>query len=424
MSSNSIPFDLVSIHLYRTGILLESALRQRVSQTEKCLLIVNILKTSTDLLGDLQARHRIGGTGRTNRANLQRFREGVHNYLFVRLANLTLAGDLSDVNVLIYDDSLLRQLPIVTASTIDFFLMERKFFLSRGIVPEGWRPIFNTIQPPVFHPLSNYCQNRFVSLDRIHKISNPLFPFPDMRDLNPVITDYLRLTFEEQPCQYCGAVRIRGRFMRCCEGYENSIVRHLPPPMPLDILQEISHFIQMNNPNFPRTLNRFLRPVLQYAKIASPKAAASTIFINGIPYGRDSSNQFLIPVYAVFNALERQPNRIIRNQDRIIQKILLLNPTLRIYLRERLDKAVKNISCSPVDSTDPGINLAILTDAICTESAEWRVVTETYRLQYVDHRKAEYDQLVYPLIFGMAWEFVVRSRTSRSTGQPPEFVRC
>jgi hypothetical protein len=45
------------------------------------------------------------------------------------------------------------------------------------------------------------------------------------------------------------------------------------------------------------------------------------------------------------------------------------------------------------------MNLAILNDAICTESAEWQVVRATYKVDHVQRTMALYDQLVCPLIF-------------------------
>jgi hypothetical protein len=117
------------------------------------------------------------------------------------------------------------------------------------------------------------------------------------------IPDYMRSTLQDEPYQCCDAVRICGGFMRCCESYEESIRLHLPQAMPLDIREEINHFTEMNDPNFPRRLNSYLRPVIQNAKIRSPNAIALKIFIIGFPYEVDSSRQFLTLVYAIFNAI-------------------------------------------------------------------------------------------------------------------------
>jgi hypothetical protein len=52
----------------------------------------------------------------------------------------------------------------------------------------------------------------------------------------------------------------------------------------------LDHIVELTQsiPNFPRVLNRDLRPVLQYARVSSPDAGASNVFISGIPYALDS----------------------------------------------------------------------------------------------------------------------------------------
>jgi hypothetical protein len=162
-------------------------------------------------------------------------------------------------------------------------------------------------------------------------------------------------------------------------------------PMSLDIREQINKLTEMNDPNFPRCLNRYLRPVIQNAKIASPNSAASTIFVLGIPYAVGSFRQFLTPVYAIFNAIERESSGIIGSNERLIQKkILFQNATLRKYVRERLTKAVEKMECFAHDSTDTGMNLAILIDVICTESAEWQVVRGTYKVDHLQQATALY----------------------------------
>jgi hypothetical protein len=78
------------------------------------------------------------------------------------------------------------------------------------------------------------------------------------------------------------------------------------------------------------------------------KCRASTVFITGVPYAIGSSRLFLAPVYAVFNALERESNRKFGTDERLIQKILLANPTLRIYLREQFNKAIEKWTALPL----------------------------------------------------------------------------
>jgi hypothetical protein len=64
----------------------------------------------------------------------------------------------------------------------------------------------------------------------------------------------------------------------------------------------LDHIIELTQsiPNFPRILNRDLRHVLQHARVTSPNAGASNVFISSIRYALDSYPQFITPVYAVF----------------------------------------------------------------------------------------------------------------------------
>jgi hypothetical protein len=202
-------------------------------------------------------------------------------------------------------------------------------------------------------------------MDRVNKLNEPRFPFPDMRHLSTGIIDSLRSTFEDHACEYRDAVRIRGGFMRCCESYQESTSVHLPTPMLWHIREEINQFTDINDPNFPQLLNKYLRLVIEDSKIAFPNALASKVFITGVPYAVDSSRQFLTLVSAIFNALEHQSNGQMANNEHLIETILLQNPMLIIYLRKRLNKALERMQCFATGSTDTGMNLAILTDAIC-----------------------------------------------------------
>jgi hypothetical protein len=225
--------DRDTIHLFRTGSLLCISLLERLEQAHGCLLIAKTLVTNG--LGDLHAGHQIGGTPRSITRILDRFREGVICYLSVRLWDSFLVGDLRNLEVIICDDSLVCQIPTIQASTVRFLLTHCQFLRLRGAVSGLWRPIFNTVEPPSFQGLSNYWRQRLVLMDRIHEISEPMFPFPNMRHPSIAITDYMRSKFQDDRCQYGDAVRILGGFMRCCEHYRESIGVDLPHAMSLDI---------------------------------------------------------------------------------------------------------------------------------------------------------------------------------------------
>jgi hypothetical protein len=211
----------VSIHLFRTRSLLCSALRERLGQAHGCLLIMKSLVA--DGLSDLHGGHQIDGTARTTTGILDRFQEGVICYLFMRLSDLFLVGDLRNLEVIIYDDSLVCQIPMIDASTVRFFLADSQFLRLRRTL-KRWRPIFNTVKPPSFQVLSNYYRQPFVLVDRIHEISEPMFLFSDMRHPSIAITDYMRSTFQDDLCQYCSAVRIRGASCAAVRVIENRFV--------------------------------------------------------------------------------------------------------------------------------------------------------------------------------------------------------
>jgi hypothetical protein len=96
-----------------------------------------------------------------------------------------------------------------------------------------------------------------------------------MRDFNEDIVDKIRQCAEISPCPHCGTVLLRGMSREF--GYKpfaGRIRDHLPPPIGREFLDHIVELIQ-TIPNFPRILNRDLRPVLQHARVSSPNAGAS-----------------------------------------------------------------------------------------------------------------------------------------------------
>jgi hypothetical protein len=146
-------------------------------------------------------------------------------------------------------------------------------------------PVFNFHQYPAFP--SRYDRDHVRLLDRSSWYFDHL-PFPDMRDFNEDIADKIRQWAEIPPCSDCGAVLLRGMSHEfCCKPFASRIRNHLPPLMGRELLDHIVELIQ-SIPNFPRILNRDLRPVLQHACALSPNAGASRAFISDIPYALDS----------------------------------------------------------------------------------------------------------------------------------------
>jgi hypothetical protein len=109
-----------------------------------------------------------------------------------------------------------------------------------------------------------------------------------MRDFDEEIAYKIRQWAEIPPCPPCGAVLLRGMSHEsCCKPFAGRIRNYLPSPMGRELLDHIVELTQ-SIPNFPRVLNCDLRPVLQHARISSPNAGASNVFISGIPYALDS----------------------------------------------------------------------------------------------------------------------------------------
>jgi hypothetical protein len=140
-------------------------------------------------------------------------------------------------------------------------------------------------------------------MDKINSEAEPTFQFPHMEHPDPKIRDYLRERLEERPCPHCGEIKIKGCSTSCCAGYEDTMTYHLPKPMPEHIRGAMESGTLLSDLNFPRRLNKELRPVIQNANISSPRGPASSIFITSIPYAVDTYRQFLTPVYAICNAM-------------------------------------------------------------------------------------------------------------------------
>jgi hypothetical protein len=105
-------------------------------------------------------------------------------------------------------------------------------------------------------------------------------------------------------------------------------------------------------------LNLDLRPVLQHARVSSPNAGASNVFISGIPYALDSYWQFTTSGYAVSFRTQQQIPIPPSGTEEIVTSLLSQNRTLRGYLRDRLD-SVREIATVTMDEPDDGMNLAI-----------------------------------------------------------------
>jgi hypothetical protein len=157
--------------------------------------------------------------------------------------------------------------------------------------------------------------------------------------------------------------------------------------------------LMQSNPNFPRILNRNLRPVLHYACISSPHSAHSNVFISGIPYGLDIYRQFTTPVYAVFSRGDQRLEICSADTQKLIADILKGNTTLRDYMTQRLD-VVREIASVSMNEPDEGMNLAIFNaEGISLTEHQLEVLRTSYHTEKLSQHHMLYDQLVYPLIF-------------------------
>jgi hypothetical protein len=273
------------------------------------------------------------------------------------------------------------------------------------MLPTNLEPYFNFKQHPAFP--QKYKRHEFCLLNQKPGENVGDLPFPDMKLFDPDAILRIRDELELPECQYCGAVLIRGMPEGfCCKPFHDMIKPHLPTQMDpelLDRILESSHA----KPNFPRVLNRQLRPVTQYACVTSPNAGFSNLFISGIPYAVDSFRQFTSPVYAVFSRMDKHLDLMTDSELQevadIIESILRKNDKLNDYVRNRLD-CVREIGNVSMNEPDPGINLVIFNaDGQVLSEQEIEVIRSSYESEKLCPVEMGYDQLVYPLIFWQGW---------------------
>jgi hypothetical protein len=151
--------------------------------------------------------------------------------------------------------------------------------------------------------------------------------------------------------------------------------------------------------NFPRILNRDLRPVLQHVRASSSNTGASNVFISSIPCALKSYRQFITPVYAVFFRTQQPIPIPPGGIEEIIASIFSQNITLQGYLRRRLD-SVREIATVAMDEPEDGMNLAIFNaEGALQDDRQLEVGRNSYHAQKLSQAHILYDQLVYPLIF-------------------------
>jgi hypothetical protein len=164
----------------------------------------------------------LGTTPRPSERRWARFRGGSLDYFFVQVSvflHFDPPLDLTNLSILISEESVVPALPRLPATDIPILLTRAQFHRLQTRVASFGTSAFNSSQTPAIANLRDDSRSRFVLMDHIHKGPGPQFPFPDMRSLNPEIIEFIRLQFEQPPCQFCGTVHISGGFRRCCVAF-------------------------------------------------------------------------------------------------------------------------------------------------------------------------------------------------------------
>jgi hypothetical protein len=146
-------------------------------------------------------------------------------------------------------------------------------------------------------------------------------------------------------------------------------------------------------------LNRDLRLLSQHARVSSPNAGASNVFMSSIPDALDSYRQFIAPVYTVFFRTQQQIPIPLGGTEEIITSILSQNRTLQGYPRDRLD-SVRDIATVAMDAPDDRMNPVIFNaEEALLDDHQLEIVRNSYHTQKLSQDHMLYDQLVYPLVF-------------------------
>jgi hypothetical protein len=214
----------------------------------------------------LSIGHLLSTTARTCRENWYWLGNGPVNYSLVQFRDcipLCSQLNLRDVRIFTYDELVITRLEALDASQIVIFLIRVQSRRLKTTVGSFGTTAFDSWQSLAFANMREYTRNRFVLMDRIRQIAEPVFPFPDMRSSDSRIIAFIRSEFKLVPCEYRCAVKISSGFMRCCKGFQQNIAGHLPGPISVDIRLPIEEFRANQKPNSLRLPNRDLRPVIQ-----------------------------------------------------------------------------------------------------------------------------------------------------------------
>jgi hypothetical protein len=310
--------------------------------------------------------------------------------------------DIGRVEVLSYEGEGLQALALLRPVRFVFILLRAVAASMRDTVPQRFREALCSEQHPCFVATAPY-DRRYVSILKESVRWERNLSFPDMRNCPAHMVSATLAGFRQgcecPPCRHCGAVLVRGMPLGfCCRGFDDSMLDHLPQAMPMELVRKIVR-ATVDNPNFPRRLNSSLRPVLQHASVSAPQGAGSTVFITGIPYAVDALGQFQTTVYAIF--CRNEGGELVQGLEveRLVDEMLSLNPTLRQYVRDRVD-AVRRAAQVTIPELDNGFNFAILAEGSARlVPSELEAIALEYGREKLCQWQMLYDQLVYPAIF-------------------------
>jgi hypothetical protein len=174
----------------------------------KLLLIIGSHCPNVESLRDPRERHMFGRCGHQAGAFLEAV-AGHLAYLFIDVRSLLSVRESPPFEILTLQRDIMAQTARVGASHFYFYfhLTRPEFNHVQDMVPQRFIPSFTFEQYAAFP--SSYTRDVFSSLDSVMP-GNPKFPFPDARSLSHDLADQIRKWAEIQPCEYCGAVLLRG----------------------------------------------------------------------------------------------------------------------------------------------------------------------------------------------------------------------
>ena len=262
-------------------------------------------------------------------------------------------------------------------------------------IPEEFKNVFTFSQFSTYE--FKYDRSNYFFLDGL-KLPNSNYPFPDYRDNRPDIEEEIISILEKDPCPYCGSVLLKGMDDYFCCEKDECYTNKLPDEnFPEDLLEMIN---KEDSYNFPRILNLKLRPEIHNAHITNHNASFSTISINGLPYPRSDPKQFLSPVYAVFNKLDKNISLPSDDISELIGSFLQQNEFLCSFIHEQINENEKNVGILSMDSNDETMQFCLFNaDGNISNSNVYKVLKNNFTPYNISIYGLNYDRILYPLIF-------------------------